>query len=129
MKKLSIAVFFFTLCILISSASFGQSTRKFSVQGSDNGKSTITINGETYYGNISINGDSLFGEGSILPDSIQGELKGLTLPDFSNAPSKHYLSKDGERYYMDIVPPTKKGKKVDDSNIWLLGGDVAQAWH
>jgi hypothetical protein len=116
MKKLGIAFIFFTLCVIHSSASFAQSNRGFPWDG------TITINGDTVQGNITINEDSIIAEAGKFSDSIQGELKGLTLPYFSNTPSKDYLSKDGERYYMEIVPPTMKGKEIDHSDVGLLGG-------
>jgi len=123
MKKLGIAFIFFTLCILTSSASFGQVNRGFLSDGS------ITVNGGTLHnhGNVTINGDTYDGEVNILTDSTLKRLKRLH-PSESNS-SKHYLSKNGENYYMEIVPPDMKGKKVDHSNIWLLGNDVAQTCH
>jgi hypothetical protein len=123
MKKPGIAFIFFTLCVIYSSASFGQASRTFSVQGSTNNKNTIIINGDTLGdpGTVTINGNT-DGEMNLIPDSIQGELKDFSLPDFSSKPSTNYLSKDGKRYYMDIVPPAIKGNGIDHSDVWLLGG-------
>jgi hypothetical protein len=125
MKKLGIPIFFFTLCILISSASFAQAKKTTPWQG------TITLNGEILQnpGNIIINGDTISGDVAILPDSSLKSWNGFISPKPMSGLSKHYLSKDGERYYIEIVPPALKGKRVDDSNIWLLGDEVAQAWH
>jgi hypothetical protein len=121
MKKLGIAFLFFTLCVIISSASFGQSSLKTPWDG------TISINGDVHlnHGTVSINGDSIVVEGSAIPDSTFKKLKRLHRAEQNS--SNHYLSKDGENYYMEIVPPALKGKKVDDSNIWLLGDEVAQS--
>src|SRR5450755_4658294 len=112
MKKLSISLFIFTLCVLISSASFAQTNWALPWNG------MITINGDTIHSNITINEDSIIAGARKFSDSIQNELKGLTLPYFSSEPSKDYLSKDGERYFMEIVPPTMKGKEIDHSDVW-----------
>jgi hypothetical protein len=57
-------------------------------------------------------------------------LKGLRKLQGSKTPlSRHYFSKNDKRYYIENVPPTLKGKRIDDSNVWLLNDDVVQAWH
>jgi hypothetical protein len=35
--------------------------------------------------------------------------------------SPHYFSMNGERYYIDILPPKQKATRVDSSRMWLLG--------
>jgi len=115
MKKLNISLLFFTLSIFISTACFGQSHHKF------HWPNNITINGDSLLANIGINADSIVAEGKILSDSLLSGLSGLNLPEYSNRHSKHYLKKDGEHYYMKIVPPAIKGKEIDHSDVWLLG--------
>src|ERR1017187_2073628 len=116
MTKLGITLFFFTLCILQTPAGFAQATKTTPWQG------TITINGEILQNphNITINGDTISGEVSILSDSTLKGWNGFIPPNSMIGPLKHYLSKDGERYYMEIVPPATKGKQVDHSDVWLL---------
>lgn len=56
-------------------------------------------------------------------DSTLKELKKF---QWRNPPSfRHYFPKDGERYYLDIIPPHRKGTQLDHSKIWLLKDEVA----
>ena len=85
-------------------------------------------------GIITLNGDTLpFASGSIRIDEGQ-------IPNFESDPqiritisgdptrsTSHYYEKDGERYYIENVPPTLKGKRIDDSNVWLLNDELAQS--
>lgn len=34
--------------------------------------------------------------------------------------SQHYFTENGERYYLNILPPDIKGARVDSSYVWLL---------
>lgn len=60
--------------------------------------------------------DSLIrlGFGSLTPQS--GNLKNFA----SSEVNPHYFLKNGERYYIDILPSTQKGERVDSSYVWLI---------
>ncbi len=74
---------------------------------------------------------SLFIASTGFAHSGSGSLSRLRtiIPHHLKAPSKYYYEKDGERYYIDNVPPTVKGKRIDHSKVWLLNDDIAQIWH
>src|SRR5579872_138036 len=108
MQKLTISLLFFTLCF--TAVSYAQRSRTTSL---DNGPA---ISG-TFQGHSLLHrGDTIFGFGKLFPkqfeprDSLLQYLK----PGES---TRHYFSKDGKEYYMDIVP-APKAKRVDSSNVW-----------
>ncbi len=66
-------------------------------------------------------GDTIRGQFKIPMDSIPGYVGSM--------PSqKHYFSKNGQHYFMNILPPVQKGHEVDHSKIWLLRQELAQTW-
>ncbi len=133
MKKFSILLLFFTLCISCASIVLGQPSRKLINVDSLVKLGTVSIKND---GITTLNGDTI--SGTIGPIIVGGG-KSPTLNAFPNGrisisgeltkPTRHYYEKDGERYYIESVPPTQKGKRADDSNVWLLHNEVAQAWH
>jgi hypothetical protein len=109
MQKLGIPIFFFTIVVasfLLTSPIFAQAPKEFSWQ-------RIIPDSLLHFG------DSMVAHG-VIPEGKLKDLRNFKLPDLSNGPSKHYFSKDGERYYLDIIPPVMKGKEVDHSGVWLL---------
>ena len=139
MKKYSVLLLFFTLCIFQTSTVFGQRIRQYSMDErsivkdtllkhgtvSMNSNGIMTLNGDTLHGMI---GSLHLGEGRI-PDSNEVPVGRIIISGNSSKSTRHYYEKDGERYYIENVPPTLKGKRIDDSNVWLLNDEVAQAWH
>lgn len=109
MQKLGISLLFFTLAMasfFLTSPIFAQASKDFSWQG-------IIPDSALHFG------DSIVAHG-IIPEGRLKDLRNFKLPDLSNGSSKHYFSKNGERYYLDIIPPALKGTRVDSSYVWLL---------
>ena len=109
MQKRGISLFFFTLAtasFFLTSPIFAQASKEFSWQG-------IIPDSLLHFG------DSIIAHG-VIPEGKLKDLRNFKLPDLSNGPSRHYFSKNGERYYIDILPPEQKGKRVDSSKVWLL---------
>ncbi len=106
MQKLGILLLFFTLCFFITSSALAQAPKEFSWQG-------IVPDSLLHFG------DSIIAHG-VIPKGKRKEFRNFRLPDFSNVPSQHYFSKNGERYYLNIIPPKQKGTRVDSSGVWLL---------
>lgn len=75
------------------------------------------------------NGGSIRIGGGRIPDSNDVPIGRIIISGNSSKSTRHYYKKDGARYYIENVTPTLKGKRIDDSNVWLLNDDVAQAWH
>jgi hypothetical protein len=138
MKKFSILLLFFTLCIFHSSTIFGQRVREYSKDGAlikdtilmhrtvhNNRNGIMTLNGDTISGTIG----SITIDGGRIPDFESIPDNRIIISGELTKPTRHYYEKDGERYYIESVPPTQKGKRIDDSNVWLLNNEVAQAWH
>jgi hypothetical protein len=133
MKKYSVLPLFFTLCIFITSSALGQSNRDFLNADSLLKLGTVSINND---GVFTLNGDTILQRiepftihGSINADSMIIGGNGIIIPDNSSPSTRHYYEKGGERYYIENVPPTIKGKEIDHSNVWLLNDDIAQTWH
>ena len=133
MKKYSVLLLFFTLCIFITSSAFGQSNRDFLNADSLLKLGTVSINSN---GIVTLNGDTILRR--IEPFSIHGDINadsmivgqnGIIIPDNSSRSTQHYYEKGDKRYYIENDPPSQKAKQIDHSNVWLLNGDVAQAWH
>jgi hypothetical protein len=133
MKKYSVLPLFFTLCIFITSSAFGQSNRDFLNADSLLKLGTVSINSN---GIVTLNGDTILRRiepfivhGNINADSMIVGQNGIIIPDNSSRSTQHYYEKGDKRYYIENDPPSQKAKQIDHSNVWLLNGDVAQAWH
>ena len=65
----------------------------------------------------------------IIPfDSLKIDLNGiqqLQPQHFEHMP--RYSGNSADRYFLEVVPPTQKGKRVDGSNIWLLNEEIPDA--
>lgn len=106
MLKLGIPLLFFTLCLAFTSSIHAQTH----------------IDG---LGHIQINIDSLLKGQDFDIDRGFADSLSRSWKNFVPAPnpsSKHYYSREDKRYYIDIVPPAIKGKEIDHSGVWLLGG-------
>ncbi|HET6400496.1 MAG TPA: hypothetical protein VFH95_03770 [Candidatus Kapabacteria bacterium] len=109
MQKLGISLLFFMLAVasfFLTSPIFAQAPKEFLWQG-------IIPDSLLHFG------DSIVAHG-IIPEGKLKDLRNFKLPSLSNSPSRRYFSKNGERYYIDILPPEQKGKRVDSSDVWLL---------
>ncbi len=120
-------ILFFAITLTVSSV-FNSNVSVAQWYGSGRIDSLIR-NGDSQIVNGQILADSMVGNAKNLSDSILDGLRALNLHAFTNRQSKQYFSKDGQRYFIDIVPPPFKGKEVDHSDVWLLNEEVAQAWH
>ena len=125
MKMFNVIIPFFTLCVLDASPGFAQSSRGFLNADSLLAHGTFSINSD---GTLTLNGDTI--RDGIEPLTLHGNLdmdslitgsNGIITPDNPGSSSLHYFFKDDKRYYIENVPPTIKGKRIDDSNVWLLG--------
>ncbi len=134
MKKYSVLLlFFFVLCVFITSSAIGQSSRDLINIDSLVKSGMVSINSE---GVLTLNNDTIFSRiqpftihGSTNLDSMVFGHNGIIIPDNSSSPSLHYYPKGDKRYYIENVPPKLKGKEIDHSNIWLLNDDVPGPWH
>ena len=109
MKNLGISLFFFMLAVASffpTSPILAQASKELSWQG-------------TIPDSLLHFGDSIVAHG-VIPDGKLKNLRNFKFPDLSNGPSNHYFSKNGERYYIDILPPKQKGERLDSSYVWLL---------
>ncbi|MFI5201422.1 MAG: hypothetical protein ACHQNE_03455 [Candidatus Kapaibacterium sp.] len=107
MQKLGISLLFFTLSLIVTSSGFAQSSNEYSWRGTIKPDSLVHL------------GDSIMVNG-IIPEGKLKQFRNFQFPNLSNGPSKHYFTKNGERYYIDIIPPALKGTRVDSSDVWLL---------
>ncbi len=129
MKTLAI-FFFFTIAatFLLQTTLHAQS-----YGGSMFGDSTFTINSNDSIGSGVIIGSTgrNFGFGhndSQRLDSLMVDLRGLRSFNLSRKDAMpRYKGNSEDRYYLNIVPPTQKGKRIDHSNIWLLKQELGDA--
>jgi hypothetical protein len=132
MKKTRTAFFFFiftTSSLVVASSCIAQSIAgqvfigKGGITAGKDGQ--ITISGDSIvlgkHGEISV-----YGNNPLYPGSLPFQWNRIPEPRDS-MPTSH--GDANKHYYLDVIPPTQKAKQVDHSNVWLLNGDVAQAWH
>ncbi len=63
---------------------------------------------------FSLHSDTIYGKHELTPKELK---QFLTLPNGSG----YYFAHNGQRYYMNIVPPAQRGTRIDSSYVWLLG--------
>ncbi|HEY3876092.1 MAG TPA: hypothetical protein VGM92_11490 [Candidatus Kapabacteria bacterium] len=133
MQKTAILFFFFafTAIMLLAMSAMAQSNGDNS-SGVSIGADSISIDSN---GNVTIHGDAgPLGESHLaVPkkdrhrlDSLLGNVRANPfIQHFHPNGSDYYYPRDHDRYYMDIVPPSQKGKRIDHTKIWLLKEEVA----